>query len=69
LKVLHIIPTLSSSAGGPSEVALNLVRNLNSLGAEAEILNNGLTMAMAGLKFLLKRLLFIKKLLFVFFQG
>jgi glycosyltransferase involved in cell wall biosynthesis len=38
LKILHIIPTLSSLAGGPSEVALNLVRNLNDLGAEAEIL-------------------------------
>jgi len=38
LKILHVIPTLSSLAGGPTEVALNLVRNLNVLGADAEIL-------------------------------
>lgn len=38
MKILHVIPTLSSLAGGPTEVALNLVRNLNDLGADAEIL-------------------------------
>lgn len=38
VKILHIIPTLSPSAGGPTEVAINLVRELNKLGAQAEIL-------------------------------
>lgn len=38
LKILHVIPTLSPLAGGPTEVAINLVKHLNRLGAVAEIL-------------------------------
>lgn len=37
MKVLHVLPTLSSYAGGPTAVALNLVKNLNQQGIEAEI--------------------------------
>jgi len=37
LKVLHVLPTLSSYAGGPTAVALNLVRHLNQQGIDAEI--------------------------------
>ena len=37
MKVLHVLPTLSSYAGGPTAVALNLVRNLNQQGIDAEI--------------------------------
>lgn len=46
MKILHIIPTLSSFSGGPAEVAINLVKELNALGAQAEILttdDNGST--------------------------
>lgn len=38
MKILHVIPTLSPMAGGPTEVAIHLVKELNSLGAKAEIL-------------------------------
>jgi glycosyltransferase involved in cell wall biosynthesis len=38
LKVLHVIPTLSSLSGGPAEAAINLVKHLNLLGAEAVVL-------------------------------
>lgn len=38
LKILHVIPSISADMGGPSQVALNLVKALNDLGEEAEIL-------------------------------
>ncbi|MGC4020641.1 MAG: glycosyltransferase [Cyclobacteriaceae bacterium] len=53
MKILHIIPTLSPLAGGPTEVAINLVKHLNLLGAEAEILttnDNGPTKYAFGLQ-------------------
>lgn len=37
MKILHVIPSLSPSLGGPTNVALNLVRTLNQLGIKAEI--------------------------------
>jgi glycosyltransferase involved in cell wall biosynthesis len=37
LQILHIIPSLSPHRGGPAAVAINLVRELNQLGAIAEI--------------------------------
>lgn len=37
MRVLHIIPSLSPNRGGPTAVALNLVRELNALGITAEI--------------------------------
>jgi glycosyltransferase involved in cell wall biosynthesis len=45
MKILHVIPTLSESSGGPPEVALNLVRSLREIDVDAEILttNHGLT--------------------------
>jgi glycosyltransferase involved in cell wall biosynthesis len=38
VKVLHVLPTLSPQAGGPTEVALNLARNLNQKGLDVEII-------------------------------
>ena len=38
MKILHVIPSISADMGGPSQVALNLVKALNDLGEEAEIL-------------------------------
>ena len=38
MKVLHVLPTLSPQAGGPTEVALNLVRTLNQQGLDVEII-------------------------------
>ncbi|MGB0564056.1 MAG: glycosyltransferase, partial [Spirulinaceae cyanobacterium] len=37
MRVLHVIPSLSPKRGGPTAVALNLVRELNALGIMAEI--------------------------------
>ncbi|MDX2098125.1 MAG: glycosyltransferase [Leptolyngbyaceae cyanobacterium bins.59] len=37
MKVLHVIPSLSPSLGGPTQVALNLVRALCEGGVDAEI--------------------------------
>jgi glycosyltransferase involved in cell wall biosynthesis len=37
VKILHVLPTLSPRAGGPTQVALNLVRELNHQGLNAEI--------------------------------
>ncbi|NEO87814.1 MAG: glycosyltransferase [Spirulina sp. SIO3F2] len=37
MRVLHVIPSLSPQRGGPTAVALNLVRELNQLGITAEI--------------------------------
>lgn len=37
MKVLHVIPSLSPSRGGPTEVALNLVKYLRQSGVDAEI--------------------------------
>lgn len=37
MKVLHVIPSLSPALGGPTQVALNLVRALNQCGLSAEI--------------------------------
>lgn len=38
MRVLHIIPSLSPKLGGPTQVALNLVRSLRELEIDAEIL-------------------------------
>jgi glycosyltransferase involved in cell wall biosynthesis len=38
MRVLHVIPSLSPKRGGPSEVALNLVRSLQELNIDAEII-------------------------------
>ena len=38
MKILHVIPGLSSLLGGPSEVCINSVRQLRSLGVDAEII-------------------------------
>jgi glycosyltransferase involved in cell wall biosynthesis len=38
MRVLHVIPSLSPKLGGPTQVALNLVRSLRELGFDAEIL-------------------------------
>jgi len=45
MKILHVIPSISADMGGPSQVALNLVRSLGDLGLQAEILttNFGMT--------------------------
>lgn len=37
MKVLHVIPSLSPSRGGPTKVALNLVKTLRECGVDAEI--------------------------------
>lgn len=37
MKILHVIPSLGASLGGPSQVAMNLVKALCDLGIEAEI--------------------------------
>lgn len=37
MKVLHVIPSLSPGLGGPTQVALNLVRALRDSGVDAEI--------------------------------
>ena len=37
MKVLHVIPSLSPALGGPTEVALNLVKALRKQGIDAEI--------------------------------
>ena len=37
MKILHVLPTLSAQAGGPTDVALSLVRALNQQGLEVEI--------------------------------
>ena len=37
MRILHVIPSLSPSLGGPAQVALNLVNALNQLGIDAEI--------------------------------
>ncbi|MBD2081314.1 glycosyltransferase [Leptolyngbya sp. FACHB-17] len=38
MKILHVIPSLSPSMGGPPQVAMNLVWALQQLGVDAEIL-------------------------------
>ncbi|MGG6263579.1 glycosyltransferase [Leptolyngbya sp. AN03gr2] len=38
MKILHVIPSLSPSMGGPPQVAMNLVWALQQLGVEAEIM-------------------------------
>ncbi|AFY37405.1 glycosyl transferase group 1 [[Leptolyngbya] sp. PCC 7376] len=38
MKILHIIPSISADMGGPSQVALNLVKALRDIGEDAEIL-------------------------------
>ena len=38
MKILHIIPSLSPTLGGPTQVALNLVSALRECGNDAEIL-------------------------------
>lgn len=45
MKILHVIPSISADMGGPSQVALNLVKSLGDLGLQAEILttNFGMT--------------------------
>ncbi|PSR17664.1 group 1 glycosyl transferase [filamentous cyanobacterium CCP3] len=37
MKVLHVLPSLSYRLGGPTQVALNVVRTLRDLGVDAEI--------------------------------
>ncbi|MEC4989703.1 MAG: glycosyltransferase [Oscillatoria sp. PMC 1068.18] len=37
MKVLHVIPSVSLALGGPTQVVLNLVKNLRECGVEAEI--------------------------------
>jgi glycosyltransferase involved in cell wall biosynthesis len=37
MKILHVIPSLSPSLGGPSQVALNLVKALRNVGIDTEI--------------------------------
>ena len=37
MKVLHVIPSLSPALGGPTKVALNLVKAIRSQGVDAEI--------------------------------
>lgn len=37
MKILHVIPSLGPSLGGPAQVAMNLVKALRELGTEAEI--------------------------------
>lgn len=38
MRVLHVIPSISPKLGGPTQVALNLVRSLRELNIDAEIL-------------------------------
>jgi glycosyltransferase involved in cell wall biosynthesis len=38
MKILHVIPSLSQTTGGPPEVAINLVRSLRAIDVDAEIL-------------------------------
>ncbi len=44
MKILHVIPSISADMGGPSQVALNLVKSLRDLGQEAEILTTNFGM-------------------------
>ncbi|OKH18061.1 glycosyltransferase [[Limnothrix rosea] IAM M-220] len=44
MKILHIIPSISADMGGPSQVALNLVKALRDLGEDAEILTTNFGM-------------------------
>jgi glycosyltransferase involved in cell wall biosynthesis len=37
MKILHVIPSIGASLGGPSQVAMNLVSALRELGIDAEI--------------------------------
>lgn len=37
MRILHVIPSLSSKLGGPGQVALNLVSSLRTLGIDVEI--------------------------------
>ena len=37
MKVLHVIPSLSPTFGGPTKVALEVVRAIRNQGIEAEI--------------------------------
>jgi glycosyltransferase involved in cell wall biosynthesis len=37
MKILHVIPSLSASSGGPPQVAMNLVKALRDSGIDAEI--------------------------------
>lgn len=37
MKVLHVLPSLSYKLGGPTQVALNIVRGLRDVGIDAEI--------------------------------
>ncbi|MGL6343133.1 MAG: glycosyltransferase [Waterburya sp.] len=37
MKVLHVIPSLSSTLGGPTQVALNIVKAVRNQGVDAEI--------------------------------
>jgi glycosyltransferase involved in cell wall biosynthesis len=37
MKVLHVLPSISPALGGPTQVALNLVHTLCSIGVDAEI--------------------------------
>lgn len=37
MKILHVIPSLGASSGGPPQVAINLVKALRDLGIDAEI--------------------------------
>jgi glycosyltransferase involved in cell wall biosynthesis len=46
MKILHVIPSISPSLGGPTQVVLNLVKALRDFGVEAEIVttnHNGST--------------------------
>ncbi len=44
MKILHVIPSISADMGGPSQVALNLVKALRDLGEDAEILTTNFGM-------------------------
>ncbi|MEO1341794.1 MAG: group 1 glycosyl transferase, partial [Cyanobacteria bacterium J06635_13] len=38
MKVLHVIPSLSPALGGPTQVALEIVKGIRQQGIDAEIL-------------------------------